>query len=71
MNETMVVVSRQWNNPTITAFVDVAEVGAKMTLDEFLRTLVEVNGNPSRQLIMTKAQLLSKLQAALTITVLR
>lgn len=57
-----IVVSRQWNNPQIRAFMNASEVGAEMDLQLFLGTLVEVMGNPT--MLVTKAQLLSKLNDA-------
>lgn len=55
----MVVVSRKWKNPEITAFVSQEQVGAKMDLQAFLGTLVEGIGNPT--FYVTKAQLMAKM----------
>lgn len=58
----MVVVSRQWKQPSIKAFISNKEVGAEMELSSFLESVVEEMGNPA--MVMTKAALLSKLSAA-------
>lgn len=62
MSKETIIVSRQWNNPTIRAFMDSKEVGAEMDTDVFLRTLVEIMGAPT--FLMTKNQLATKLLAA-------
>lgn len=59
MNERVVVV-RKWAQPHVTAFVDVAEIGAKMDIDEYLECLVAELPNIS--LVFTKASLLEKLK---------
>jgi hypothetical protein len=61
MNE-RVVVSRKWANPEITAFVTNIEVGASMSLDDFLSALSEEVGNPTW--FFSKAQLFAKLVQA-------
>lgn len=62
MNKSKVVVSRQWKNPEITAFVDAQEVGASMSVAQFIESIVEQSGNPA--MVMTKSQLTARLQAA-------
>ena len=57
-----VVVSRQWHNPQITAFVDMKEVGAEIDLDDFLLALLDVVGKPTY--IMTREQLKTKVMMA-------
>lgn len=57
-----VVVSRQWHNPQITAFVDAKEVGAEMSLDDFLLAVLEIVGKPTYML--TKEQLKKAVMAA-------
>lgn len=59
---TKVVVSRKWTNPEITAFLTGTEVGAEMSLNDFLDALTEEVGNPT--LLMTKAALRQKLEQA-------
>ena len=61
MNE-RVIISRKWANPHIVAFVDVAEIGAKMDIEEYLESLVlELTNIP---LVFTKTALLEKLREA-------
>jgi putative NADH-flavin reductase len=57
-----VVVSRQWNHPQITAFLDVKEVGAQIDLDDFLLAMLDEIGKPTY--IMTREQLKAKVMAA-------
>ena len=57
-----VVISRQWNNPTIHAYMTVKDVGSEMELDEFLKTILEIVGSPT--FTMTKNQLATKIFAA-------
>lgn len=54
-----VVISRQWNNPTIRAYMTVKDVGSEMELDEFLKTILEIVGSPT--FTMTKNQLANKI----------
>jgi hypothetical protein len=57
-----VVVSRQWNHPQITAFLDAKEVGAEIDLNDFLTAMLEIIGKPTY--IMTREQLKTKVFAA-------
>jgi hypothetical protein len=57
-----VVVSRQWHNPQITAFIDAKEVGAEIDLDDFLLAILAIVGKPTY--IMTREQLKTKVMAA-------
>lgn len=57
-----VIISRQWNNPTIRAFMSKKDVGAEMELDEFLKAVLEIVGSPT--FTMTKTQLANKIFAA-------
>lgn len=54
-----VVISRQWNNPTIRAYMTVKDVGSEMELNEFLKTILEIVGSPT--FTMTKNQLANKI----------
>lgn len=65
--KTIVVVSRHWNRPDITAFVSETVVGAQMSLPQFIESLVEQTGNPA--MVMTKAQLAAKLKAAADVVI--
>ena len=56
--KTVVVVSRQWKSPEITAFVDNQVIGAQMSLTEFIESVVEQMGSPA--MVMTKAQLIAR-----------
>ena len=62
MNKEKVVVSRQWNNPTIRAYMNLQEVGAEVSLDEFVSALLTIVGSPT--MVMTRAQLAAKVTAA-------
>jgi hypothetical protein len=62
MNKERVVVSRAWRNPEIRVFASNVEVGADMDMETFLRTLVDIMGNPT--MLVTRAQLLGKMLAA-------
>jgi len=46
----------------IKAFVDSEKVGAEISLDDFLKALVEELGNPV--MIMTKTQMLARMKQA-------
>ena len=63
MNNSVVVISRQWHRPEIKATISDSSVGVEMGLEDFLQAfVVELAagiGNPT--LLVTKAQLLSKL----------
>lgn len=60
--KSVTIVSRKWNNPTIEAFMTIEEIGAVMSVDDVLVSMVEEMGNPT--MMMTKKQLLAKMQAA-------
>lgn len=62
MNKETLIVSRQWNSPTIRVFMNQKEVGAEMDIKEFLEALVVNVGNPT--LLVTKTQMLNKLNEA-------
>ena len=62
MAKAKVVVSRKWTDVQIRAFVTDDAVGAEMMLDDFVKALAAEVGNPA--LLMTRAQLLEKLQKA-------
>jgi hypothetical protein len=57
-----IVISRQWNNPKIHAYMTKKGVGSEMELDDFLTTLLEIVGSPT--LTMTRKQLAAKVFAA-------
>lgn len=59
---TNIVVSRQWNNPKIEAFVSSDAIGSRMEVNEFLDSLVEHLGNPT--FVVTKQSLKTRLEAA-------
>ena len=65
MTNTLVVVSRQWRQPSIKAFISNKEVGAEMSLLSFLESMVEEMGSPA--MVMTKTALLSKMVDASTV----
>lgn len=54
-----IVVSRKWNNPEVTAFMENNEVGAKISLDDFINAVVEEVGNPTS--LVTKQALKNRL----------
>ena len=54
-----IVVSRKWNNPEVTAFMENNEVGAKISLDDFINGVVEEVGNPTS--LVTKQALKNRL----------
>jgi hypothetical protein len=60
--KTVAIVSRKWNNPAIEAFVTSTEIGGVMDIQDVLASMVEEIGNPT--MLLTKKQLLSKLQLA-------
>lgn len=60
--KSVTIVSRQWNNPKIEAFMTSTGVGASMDVQDVLVALVEQIGNPT--MMMTKKQLLTKMQVA-------
>lgn len=60
--KTSVIVSRKWKHPSIEAFMSMEEIGAKMSIEDVLVALVEEMGNPT--MMITKAQLLARLQGA-------
>ena len=60
--KSVTIVSRQWNNPSIEAFVTTKGIGASMDVQDVLVALVEQMGNPT--MMMTKKQLLTKMQNA-------
>lgn len=61
MNE-KIVISRKWEQPEIRAYVTAQEVGAEMSVDEFLDSLMSQISNIP--LTFTKETMLSKLKAA-------
>lgn len=60
--KTRLVISRQWDNPQIRAFVSQTEVGAEIELDDYIDAIVEQIGNPT--LMVTKAGLKEKIRIA-------
>lgn len=62
MMKEAIVVSRQWNKPTIRAFMTQKDVGAEMELNDFLTAILELVGSPT--FTMTKNQLATKVFAA-------
>jgi len=60
--KSVTIVSRQWHNPSIEAFVTTKGIGASMDVQDVLVALVEQMGNPT--MVMTKKQLLTKMQVA-------
>ncbi len=62
MDKGIVVVSRKWASPAIAVTVTSKDISMEMDLTEFLRTLVDITGNPT--LLVTKAQHLKKLNEA-------
>ena len=62
MSKEKVVVSRKWKNPEITIFVSSEEIGARMSIDVYIDTLVQQVG--SIPLMLTKDQLARKLKDA-------
>ena len=54
-----IVVSRKWNNPNVTAFMENNEVGDKISLDDFINAVVEEIGNPTS--LVTKQALRNRL----------
>jgi len=62
MNKEKIVVSREWSNPTIRAYMSVADVGAEVGLDDFITALLHIVGSPT--MVMTKGQLAAKVIAA-------
>jgi len=61
-DKTVVVVSRKWHAPLITAYVTQTEVGVSMALLDFVKALAAEIGNPAT--LLTNAQLLRVLEAA-------
>ena len=64
MSKEKIVVSRRWNEPEIELFVSQVEVGARMGLQPFIDAVLEELGSPT--MIMTRAQLAKKVDAAIT-----
>lgn len=62
-----IVVSRKWSNPEINVFMEVSEIGASISLSDFLDSIVEEIGNPST--LMTKQALKAKLISASAVVV--
>lgn len=62
MNKLCVTINRKWNDAEIQAYCTDAEIGVKMALDDFVKAVAVEMGNPAT--ILTKAQLLAKLQEA-------
>ena len=58
MNKEKIVISREWNNPTIRAYMSSKEVGAEVDLDEFLTAILTIVGSPT--MVMTRTQLANK-----------
>lgn len=57
--KTAVVVSRKWDSPAIYAYMTTDEVGASMSVEDALRSMIEEMGSPT--FVMTKATLLKKM----------
>jgi hypothetical protein len=62
---TKVVICRLWNKPAIEAYVYSDQVGTRMDLDDFAIAVCEEVGSPL--LILTKAQLLVRVQEAIKV----
>lgn len=57
-----IITSRKWHNPEIETFITTAEVGASISLDDFIEAVVADIGNPT--MLLTKAALKAKLEEA-------
>lgn len=64
---TTVVVSRRWNNPTITIDVTADEIAIAMPIEQFLEAAALEVGNPVG--ILTGGQLRNKLLAAAEVVI--
>ena len=65
-DRTIVVVSRKWDNPSISITVTNEGLGISMSLDDFVNALASESGNPT--LLVTRTQLLTRLKtSALTV----
>ena len=60
--KTAIVVSRKWQQPTIEAFMSKEEIGAKMAVEDFLKSLVAEMKSPFS--VMTKDALLKRMLTA-------
>lgn len=57
--KTFVSIKRMWHSPEIHAFIDHAEVGAKMEITDFVRALVEeIHGEKNRFFMLKKSDTL-------------
>lgn len=65
MAKSIVTVSRLWNNPKILVQVTNEGIALTLMLDEFLNAMAAEMGNPT--FLVTKAQLLAKMQAAASV----
>lgn len=57
-----VVISRHWNNPTISYSIAREGIEINMDIDEYLLAMVEEIGNPAILMVMTKNRLLQLLR---------
>jgi hypothetical protein len=58
----VVVISRNWNNPSINIKVTLEGISLETSLMDYMAALVEEIGNPT--MLVTKAQLATRLEAA-------
>ena len=64
----MVVVSRKWHEPKITAFINYTEVGAMMDLEDFAKVVIEEVYAPGRKrlVFLSKVELQDRFTKAIT-----
>ena len=67
MYRSLVTVTREWHNPQINIHVTHLDIKLDITLDDFLKAIVEEAGNPT--MLLTKAQLLARLEKAAEVVV--
>lgn len=59
--KTAVVVKRMWHSPEVHAYINKESVGVVMSVDDFVRALVEqVFGDKTRLLMLTKSDAVVK-----------
>lgn len=58
----VVVISRNWNNPSISIKVTLDGISLATDLNDFMAALVEEMGNPT--MLVTKAQLAARIELA-------
>jgi hypothetical protein len=53
---TKLVISRYWNNPTITVCIDSEKIEVRMTVEDFCKAIVAEIPHPSKTMTRTKLE---------------